>query len=226
METTARWAAPRGRAAETEESEPAGRSKKRGREPVGRLRHSGTPPPLPLRVQDRIRSFPLPLSHRHIPRFTLHPRFGINRCEYFSFLRGLAVFGSIGMTELIVIFVVALVFIGPNRLPELARSIGKAFGDFKRATSGLKDSFSLDDDDFGVEADGEEKTAETETEQPGDEEEKDPAAGEASPPEANAAAPGDEPSPEAGKEPEGAAPGEGPDGGEADPPPAERTQAT
>ena len=127
-------------------------------------------------------------------------------------------FGSIGMTELIVIFVVALLFIGPNRLPELARSIGKAFGDFKRATSGLKDTLSLDDDDFSIEADGEDMTAETGTDQPGDEEGKDPAAGEASPPEANAAAPGDEP--------EGVAPGEGPDGGEVDPPPAERTQAT
>ena len=60
---------------------------------------------------------------------------------------------------------------------------------FKRATSGLQDSLSLDDDDFGIEADGEEKTAETEKEQPGDEEEKNPAAGEASPPEASAAAP-------------------------------------
>jgi sec-independent protein translocase protein TatB len=136
------------------------------------------------------------------------------------------VFGSIGMTELIVIFVVALLVIGPNRLPDLARTIGKAFGDFKRATSGLQDSLSLDDDDFGIEADGEEKTAETEKEQPGDEEEKNPAAGEASPPEASAAAPGDEPSPAAGEEPEGAAHGEGPDGGEADPPSAERTQAT
>ncbi len=63
-------------------------------------------------------------------------------------------FGSIGMTELIVIFVVALLFIGPNRLPDLARSIGKAFGDFKRATSGLQNTFSLDDDDFGIEVDG------------------------------------------------------------------------
>lgn len=55
-------------------------------------------------------------------------------------------FGSIGMTELIVILVVALVVIGPKRLPELARTLGKALGDFKRATSDFQDSFSLEDD--------------------------------------------------------------------------------
>lgn len=55
-------------------------------------------------------------------------------------------FGSIGMTELIVILVVALVVIGPKRLPELARTLGKALGDFKRATSDFQDSFGLEDD--------------------------------------------------------------------------------
>ncbi len=55
-------------------------------------------------------------------------------------------FGSIGMTELIVIMVVALVVIGPKRLPELARTLGKALGDFKRATSDFQNSFNLEDD--------------------------------------------------------------------------------
>lgn len=55
-------------------------------------------------------------------------------------------FGSIGMTELIVIMVVALVVIGPKRLPELARTLGKALGDFKRATSDFQNSFSMEDD--------------------------------------------------------------------------------
>ncbi len=55
-------------------------------------------------------------------------------------------FGSIGMTELIVIMVVALVVIGPKRLPELARSLGKALGDFKRATSDFQNSINLEDD--------------------------------------------------------------------------------
>lgn len=55
-------------------------------------------------------------------------------------------FGSIGMTELIVIMVVALIVIGPKRLPELARTLGKALGDFKRATSDFQSSFSIEDD--------------------------------------------------------------------------------
>jgi sec-independent protein translocase protein TatB len=48
-----------------------------------------------------------------------------------------AVFG-IGPTELLVILVIALLVLGPQRLPELARSLGKAIGEFKRATSDLQ----------------------------------------------------------------------------------------
>lgn len=66
-------------------------------------------------------------------------------------------FGSIGMTELIVILVVALVVIGPKRLPELARTLGKALGDFKRATSDFQDSFSLEDDYDPLDGDAGEK---------------------------------------------------------------------
>ena len=55
-------------------------------------------------------------------------------------------FGSIGMTELIVIFVVALIVIGPKRLPDLAKTLGKTFRDFKRATSDFQESINLDDD--------------------------------------------------------------------------------
>ena len=61
-------------------------------------------------------------------------------------MRRAALFGSIGMTELIVIMVVALVVIGPKRLPEMARTLGKALGDFKRATSDFQSSFNLEDD--------------------------------------------------------------------------------
>jgi TatA/E family protein of Tat protein translocase len=46
-------------------------------------------------------------------------------------------FGSIGMPELIVIFLVALIFFGPRKLPELGRSLGKSLGEFKRATREL-----------------------------------------------------------------------------------------
>jgi len=48
------------------------------------------------------------------------------------------VFGSIGMPELIVIFVIALVVFGPRRLPELGRSLGKTMAEFKRATTELQ----------------------------------------------------------------------------------------
>jgi sec-independent protein translocase protein TatA len=48
------------------------------------------------------------------------------------------VFGSIGMPELIVIFVIALVVFGPRRLPEIGRSLGKAIAEFKRATNELQ----------------------------------------------------------------------------------------
>ncbi|MBR9980363.1 MAG: twin-arginine translocase subunit TatB [Desulfatitalea sp.] len=47
---------------------------------------------------------------------------------------------GIGMPELIVILAVALIFIGPKKLPDLAKSLGKALGEFKRATSDLKQS--------------------------------------------------------------------------------------
>lgn len=46
--------------------------------------------------------------------------------------------GSLGFPELIMIFVVALIVFGPKRLPDIGRSIGKAMGEFKRATNDLK----------------------------------------------------------------------------------------
>lgn len=48
--------------------------------------------------------------------------------------------GNLGLPELLFIFVVALLVFGPKRLPELGRSLGKGLAEFKRATSGLKDS--------------------------------------------------------------------------------------
>jgi TatA/E family protein of Tat protein translocase len=42
-------------------------------------------------------------------------------------------FGSIGMPELLIIFVIALVVFGPRRLPELGRSLGRAITEFRRA---------------------------------------------------------------------------------------------
>ncbi|RMD85793.1 MAG: twin-arginine translocase subunit TatB, partial [Candidatus Dadabacteria bacterium] len=44
---------------------------------------------------------------------------------------------GIGPTELIVILVIALLVLGPQRLPELARSLGRAFAEFRRATADI-----------------------------------------------------------------------------------------
>ena len=50
---------------------------------------------------------------------------------------------GIGPTELIVILVIALLVLGPKRLPELARSLGKGMAEFRRATSDV--TSELDD---------------------------------------------------------------------------------
>lgn len=48
--------------------------------------------------------------------------------------------GGLGTTEIIVIVVVALVLFGPNKIPEFARSLGKAVNSFKKGMKeGLED---------------------------------------------------------------------------------------
>lgn len=46
--------------------------------------------------------------------------------------------GSIGVTELIFIFVLALLIFGPRKLPELGRTLGKALGEFRKASTDLR----------------------------------------------------------------------------------------
>jgi Tat protein translocase TatB subunit len=50
---------------------------------------------------------------------------------------------GIGMPELIVILVVALVVLGPQRLPELARTLGKAMAELRRQTNDVVEEFQL-----------------------------------------------------------------------------------
>ena len=49
--------------------------------------------------------------------------------------------GSLGMQEMIFIFVLALLIFGPKKLPELGRTFGKALTEFRRASSELKTTF-------------------------------------------------------------------------------------
>jgi sec-independent protein translocase protein TatA len=48
--------------------------------------------------------------------------------------------GSIGMPELIIIFVIALIIFGPRKLPELGRSLGKSINEFKKASNELRNT--------------------------------------------------------------------------------------
>ena len=50
-------------------------------------------------------------------------------------------FGTLGVQEIMVIFLVALVLFGPKKLPELGRTIGKAITEFRRASNDLKSTF-------------------------------------------------------------------------------------
>jgi len=47
-------------------------------------------------------------------------------------------FGSLGAPELIFILVLALIIFGPRKLPEIGRTLGRAMGEFRRATTDFK----------------------------------------------------------------------------------------
>jgi len=48
------------------------------------------------------------------------------------------VFGTLGMPEIIMIFIVGLLLFGPRKMPQLGRSIGRALGEFRRASNEFK----------------------------------------------------------------------------------------
>jgi len=49
-------------------------------------------------------------------------------------------FGSIGMPELVIILVIALIIFGPRKLPELGKSLGRSLNEFKRASTDLQNT--------------------------------------------------------------------------------------
>jgi TatA/E family protein of Tat protein translocase len=83
---------------------------------------------------------------------------------------------GIGLPELIIIMVIALIVIGPSKLPDLARALGKGLAEFKKATQEIKEGLELDEDFRNVKNElvdgisGLDKALNEES--PGDEEEK------------------------------------------------------
>ena len=53
---------------------------------------------------------------------------------------------GIGMPEMLMILAIALIVIGPKKLPDLAKSLGRAMREFKRATSDFKETLAVDDE--------------------------------------------------------------------------------
>jgi sec-independent protein translocase protein TatA len=56
-------------------------------------------------------------------------------------------FNSIGPGELIIVLVIALIVLGPKRLPEVGKSVGRGMREFKEGLSGMTSSLDDDDDD-------------------------------------------------------------------------------
>jgi TatA/E family protein of Tat protein translocase len=53
---------------------------------------------------------------------------------------------GIGMPEMILILVIALIVFGPKKLPDLAKALGRAVAEFRKATSDFKESIEIDDE--------------------------------------------------------------------------------
>ena len=74
---------------------------------------------------------------------------------------------GIGMTELLVILTIGLIVIGPKKLPELARSLGKGLAEFRRASTDIRREFLEVADEARIDP-SPQKTAEAEPEKTGE----------------------------------------------------------
>ncbi len=52
---------------------------------------------------------------------------------------------GIGFPELLLIMAIALIVVGPSKLPDLARALGRGYAEFRRATNELKETFEQDE---------------------------------------------------------------------------------
>lgn len=55
---------------------------------------------------------------------------------------------GIGLPELLIILVIALIVFGPSKLPDLARALGRGVAEFRKATQELKDSLDVKDEEL------------------------------------------------------------------------------
>jgi len=53
---------------------------------------------------------------------------------------------GISMWEMILIFAIALIVIGPDKLPDLAKTVGRMMGELKKAVSDIKESINIEDE--------------------------------------------------------------------------------
>ncbi len=68
---------------------------------------------------------------------------------------------GIGVQEIIIIVIIALIVVGPKKLPELAKSLGKGFNEFKKATDGITEDIkdTLKEDKADTKTDNEWKNS-------------------------------------------------------------------